>query len=114
MCGISEHHMRHPGTLTLRPGTFLTVLGDMIDSMARAGFRNIVVVNGHGGNIEPIRGTWDQFPAAVRRHEPAFFVLLERLARRTQTSCCVAASGLPDNMPGHAQEFETALQWPSS
>src|SRR5690348_8262882 len=22
LAGISEHHMRHPGTLTLRPGTF--------------------------------------------------------------------------------------------
>ena len=61
MCGISEHHMRHPGTITLSPSTFLAVLGDMINSMYRAGFRNIVVINGHGGNIEPIRGTWDQF-----------------------------------------------------
>ena len=27
MCGISEHHMRHPGTITLSPSTFLAVLG---------------------------------------------------------------------------------------
>ena len=26
MAGISEHHMRHPGTLSLRPGTLLAVL----------------------------------------------------------------------------------------
>ncbi len=61
MAGISEHHMRHPGTLSLRPGSFLAVLSDMIDSMVRAGFKHIVVLNGHGGNIAPCRGIWDQF-----------------------------------------------------
>jgi creatinine amidohydrolase len=30
MCGISEHHMRHPGTLTLNPGAFLAVLDDLM------------------------------------------------------------------------------------
>src|ERR1044072_294280 len=61
MAGISEHHMRHPGTLSLRPGTFLAVLSDLIDSIARAGFKNVLVLNGHGGTIAPINGTWDQF-----------------------------------------------------
>src|SRR5262249_21042270 len=61
MCGISEHHMRHPGTLTLSPGACLAWLGDMIDSMVRAGFRNILVPNAHGGNNRPCRGIWDQF-----------------------------------------------------
>ena len=37
MAGISEHHMRHPGTLSLQPGTFLAVLSDLIDSVVRAG-----------------------------------------------------------------------------
>jgi creatinine amidohydrolase len=61
MCGVSEHHMRHPGTLTLSPGAFLAVLDDLIDSVVRAGFRNVLVLNGHGGNIRPCRGIWDQF-----------------------------------------------------
>src|SRR4029078_3082443 len=47
MAGISEHHMRHPGTLSLRPGTFLAVLADLIDSAMRAGFKNGLVLNGH-------------------------------------------------------------------
>src|SRR6185295_6239222 len=50
LAGISEHHMRHPGTLSLRPGTFLAVVSDLVDSLTRAGFRNILVLNGHGGN----------------------------------------------------------------
>src|ERR1043166_1317356 len=41
MSGISEHHMRHQGTLSLRPGTFLSVLSDLIESLVRAGFKNV-------------------------------------------------------------------------
>src|SRR5579885_289838 len=33
LAGISEHHMRHPGTITLRPGTFLNVVADLVESM---------------------------------------------------------------------------------
>ena len=61
LAGISEHHMRHPGTLSLQPGTFLSVLSDLIDSVVRAGFKNVLVLNGHGGNIAACRATWDQF-----------------------------------------------------
>ena len=38
MAGVSEHHMKHPGTLTLSVGSFLSSLADIIDSMVRAGF----------------------------------------------------------------------------
>ena len=61
MAGISEHHMRHPGTLSLRPGTFLSVLSDLIDSVVRAGFKNVLALNGHGGNVLACRASWDQF-----------------------------------------------------
>src|SRR5438552_13739424 len=61
MAGISEHHMRHPGTLSLSPGAFLAVLDDLIDSVVRAGFKNVLVLNGHGGNVKPCDGIWNQF-----------------------------------------------------
>src|SRR5438067_3991855 len=38
MCGVSEYHMRHPGTLSLGPGAFLAALDDLVDSVVRAGF----------------------------------------------------------------------------
>ena len=48
--GISEHHMRHIGTMSAMPGSWLAVLFDAIRSMHHAGFTNILVLNGHGGN----------------------------------------------------------------
>lgn len=48
--GITPNFMAYPGTVSLRVGTFLAVVADVLDSLARHGFRRILVVNGHGGN----------------------------------------------------------------
>ena len=107
MAGISEHHMKHAGTITLSPGAFLAVLSDVIDSMHRAGFRNILVLNGHGGNIAPVQGVFDQF---VRR----FQINLQFMSywdAFTDEDAKLLKSGQrrPQDLPGHAQEFETAF-----
>lgn len=48
--GLSPYFSAYPGTVTLRAETLLAVFRDVVDSVYRAGFRRIVVVNGHGGN----------------------------------------------------------------
>lgn len=107
MAGVSEHHMRHPGTLSLRPGTFLAVVGDLIDSMVRAGFRHVLVLNGHGGNIAPCRGVWDQFQrlAGVNVQFLSYWDVLDDQDARDLLR---SGDSLPKDLPGHAQEFETA------
>ena len=109
MCGISEHHMRHPGTLTLSPSTFLAVLEDMINSMARAGFQNIVIINGHGGNIDPIRGVWDQFLRQFEGLNLHFISYWDTLNQNDANKLLKGEKRIPDDLPGHAQEFETSI-----
>lgn len=107
MCGISEHHMKHPGTLTLSPGTFLSVLHDLIDSMVRAGFRNIVVLNGHGGNVVPCRSNWDQF---LRRFQiNLHFLSYWEVYEDQDAELLDSGHRRPQDLPGHAQEFETSF-----
>lgn len=53
--GLSEHHLGFPGTLTLRPDTFIRLLLDVIESLAHWDLRRVLVVNGHGGNIDALR-----------------------------------------------------------
>jgi len=102
MAGVSEHHMRHPGTLTLRPGTFLSVLNDLIRSVVMAGFRNVLVLNGHGGNIDACQSNWDQFlrEFQINLHFLSYWDTLG------EEETAMLKSG---DLPGHAQEFETAL-----
>lgn len=47
----SDEHLAWPGTLTLSAETLLRVLADIGASVARAGVRKLVLLNGHGGNI---------------------------------------------------------------
>ena len=49
--GISEHHMRFPGTLSLSPETFIAAAFELGTSLIRHGFDRLVLVNGHGGNV---------------------------------------------------------------
>lgn len=108
MAGISEHHMRHPGTLSLRPGTFLAVVTDLIESMCRAGFKHILVLNGHGGNIVPCQGVWDQI---VRLYQVnlQFLSYWDMLTADDARSVLQSGCRLPHDLPGHAQEFETSV-----
>lgn len=108
MAGISEHHMKHPGTLSLSPGVFLSVLSELIDSVARAGFQNILVLNGHGGNTVPCEAVWDQF---VRRHPRNlhFLPYWEVLTDADAQELLRCGHRIPSDLPGHAQEFETAV-----
>ena len=100
---ISEHHMRHIGTLTALPGSWLSVLFDTIRSMHDAGFTNILVLNGHGGNIAPCQGMWGQFlqRLEINLHFKSYWDFI---------SPAEAEPYLETNrFPGHAQEFETAF-----
>ncbi len=108
MAGISEHHMRHPGTLTLQPGTFLAVLSDLIDSVVRAGFKTVLVLNGHGGNVAACNATWDQF---LRRYQVnlQFLSYWDVLTEADAKELLKSGHRLPDDLPGHALEFETAM-----
>lgn len=101
--GISEHHMRHIGTLSALPGSWLGVLFDTIRSMNSAGFTNILVLNGHGGNVAPCEGMWGQF---LQRLE----INLQFHSYWDFTPADVADKHLKTGRwPGHAQEFETAF-----
>ena len=52
--GCSEHHMRFPGTITLRKETLQDVVRDYVDSLVKHGFKRIVILPSHGGNFGPL------------------------------------------------------------
>lgn len=51
--GNSHHHIDFAGTLSAAPRTYLDLLADLLDNLVTHGFRRIILLNGHGGNITP-------------------------------------------------------------
>lgn len=49
--GITPYFMSYPGTINLRVETYLRLVRDILDSLFHSGFRRILLVNGHGGNM---------------------------------------------------------------
>ena len=48
--GFTPSFVDYPGTVTLSLATLCALVCEVLDSMVRSGFRQIVIVNGHGGN----------------------------------------------------------------
>lgn len=73
--GKSNEHWRFPGTVTLSAQTLTAVLMEMAESLYRAGFRKLLLVNGHGGQPQVLEivardlrqqhGDWMVFPLFV-------------------------------------------------
>ena len=48
--GLAPYFSAYPGTISLRTETLLGVARDVIGSIYSMGFRQLVIINGHGGN----------------------------------------------------------------
>lgn len=50
--GKSNEHMGFAGTLTFGTQTYYSVLYDMVKSIAKSGFKKLILLNSHGGNTD--------------------------------------------------------------
>lgn len=103
--GSSHHHFPHPGVLSLSSATFIQVVKEICESLARSGFPRIVIINGHGGNDEAIR-------IAAREVALARPVSIAAASYWTIAGPALVEEGKATEvgqLPGHAGAFETSL-----
>jgi creatinine amidohydrolase len=101
--GISPHWMDRKGTLTLKKETFLAVVFDICESLQAHGVKNILVLNGHGGNVAPLRESVPQFAKklGIRVETNSYWdAYTPEIVKKYMTS---------GKAPGHAAEFETSF-----
>ncbi len=72
-----------------------------------AGFDNILVLNGHGGNIKPCKSNWDQFLREFKCN--LHFLSYWDVLTQEDANLLKFDHRMHHDLPGHAQEFETAL-----
>jgi creatinine amidohydrolase len=102
--GASAHHLRFGGTLSAEVDTHITMLCDLLTPLLEDGHQRVLVLNGHGGNI-------DTMQVALRRLQPRYRNRLLTAASYWQLAekeLAALAEGARKSM-GHACEFETSM-----
>jgi creatinine amidohydrolase len=100
----SEHHMAFPGSLTLEHDTFARIVGELIRSAARHGFRRFFLLNAHGGNIAIGGVVAEQLSANLPEAEVVFGTWFRMAGERLRHLVEGAYPAV-----GHACEFETSI-----
>jgi creatinine amidohydrolase len=92
-----------PGSITVRAKVFEEYIYDVLKDLVRTGFRNILIINGHGGNIEPTKNAISRLHTETDAHfmvvewwKIAFHVVNEVYGKKAQ-------------QPGHGDLEEAAL-----
>ena len=99
--GVSYHHMRFPGTMTLSPETFQAVVLEVVDSLRQHGLERFFIVDGHAGN----QGALDvlmtklRFQMGIRAAYLFYFTIVDDVIRE----------GVKTERWGHACEVETSM-----
>jgi creatinine amidohydrolase len=102
--GASGHHLRYGGTLSAEVDTHVQMLVDLLTPLLDDGYERILVLNGHGGNIDTMQTALRKLrPLHVHRHLTA--ACYWDLASR---ELAALAEG-PRRVMGHACEFETSM-----
>jgi creatinine amidohydrolase/Fe(II)-dependent formamide hydrolase-like protein len=63
--GMAQQHLGFPGSISLRPTTFIAALEDWTRSLVGHGFERIYFLNGHGGNVATIEAAFSEIYAAA-------------------------------------------------
>jgi creatinine amidohydrolase len=101
--GISPHWMDRKGTLTLKRETFLAVVYEICESLAQHGVKRILILNGHGGNVRPLKESapeWGKKLGIVLEAHSYWDAYTPEIIKRHMES---------GRAPGHAGEFETSF-----
>jgi creatinine amidohydrolase len=102
--GVSPHHMAFKGTVSLNPNTMMGVISDIVQSFVAHGFKRILFINGHGGNITPLKTAFKQLKA---ENIPGYFDVISWYDSNKVRKACKDA--FSDKEGRHATPSEVSL-----
>ena len=102
--GASGHHLPFGATLSVEVDVHVTMLCELLTPLLEDGYRRILILNGHGGNIDTLQ-------MALRRLQPRYRDRLLTGASYWDLAAkeLAALAEGPRKVMGHACEFETSM-----
>jgi creatinine amidohydrolase len=100
--GLSEHHLPFGGTISVDYAAYRAILESIVRSLRAIGFARLLIVNGHGGNIDPLA-------VASRELAVAYDFPIVATTPWFLAHDKIAAIFESDTVPKHACEGETSV-----
>jgi creatinine amidohydrolase len=105
--GCSAHHLGFPGSMSVSPDTLARLVAESCESLGRHGFRRVLVISGHAGNVPAMQQAVDRLASADGFTVDAF---VDWGRYREPLYAVGAAAGLsPEQIGSHAGHYETSL-----
>ncbi|MHB9032780.1 MAG: creatininase family protein [Anaerolineae bacterium] len=100
--GMSPHHMKYGGTISLHVETIICMLRDICESLIADGFERILILSGHGGNAQTIGAAAQELKYTLNREIRAccWFDLIPKTWQTVPEG--------PSKNIGHSGEAETS------
>jgi creatinine amidohydrolase len=102
--GASSHHLRFGATLSAEVDTHIAMLCELLMPLLEDGYQRVMLLNGHGGNIDTMHLALRQLQFRYRDRlltAASYWEIAEK-------ELAALAEG-PRKVMGHACEFETSL-----
>jgi creatinine amidohydrolase len=102
--GASSHHLRFGATLSAEVDTHIDILCDLLNPLLEDGYQRLMLLNGHGGNIDTMHVALRRLQGRYRDRQltaASYWEIAEK-------ELAELAEG-PRKVMGHACEFETSM-----
>lgn len=108
--GISEHHMTFPGSITLKPSTYIAFMRDYILSLLSHGFERFYILNGHGANTATLNAAFAEIYIEIRQRDPVADIRVKTAKWFENDVCEARAIELTGHTAlGHASSAEVSV-----
>ena len=116
--GVAQFNLAFAGTISIRARTLMALVEDLVQSLTRHGFTRIYFLNGHGGNIAPLRAVFQDLyqPFSQRGEDCPFRCRLRSWWEYPQTNA-LRLQYFGEREGLHATPSEIAITqaaWPDS
>jgi creatinine amidohydrolase len=102
--GASHHHLRYGATLSVGVDTHVDLLCEMLVPLLEDGWQRILILNGHGGNIDTMQTALRRLQVKWQKRQ----VSAASYWDLAKNELAALAQG-PRKSMGHACEFETSM-----